>query len=257
MPHIKGTNGLSVESWEKSNGKYHIAFVLRDNRYADLFNRFCLDTINVSRNVDPKDGAAFALIRYKHWLRMFKPCQDHLDNASVEGLIGEMLAIRDVFLGRYGEGLSIDSWTNRMRGKQDFVFEDLWYEIKAVIDGRRSVRISSLEQLDRDDPGHLIVVSLRRTTKESKSKINLNNLSDDLLARLKSLRSKNGLIETLACAGYEDDPFYDDTNFELVRIEEYDVREGFPRLRRSHVMLGVVSGEYDISLDKISEYRVV
>jgi len=257
LPQIKGTNGLSVESWEKSNGGFYIAFVLRDGRYTDLFRRFCEDSIESSKCIGPEDGAMFALSHYKHWMRMFKPCNDHLNDVVIEGLIGEMLALERLFLERYEESSVLDSWTNRIRGKQDFIQGDCWYEVKAIIEGRRSLRITSLEQLDRDDRGRMVVISLRRTTIQSTEKINLNNLSDRILEELHSLKSRNELMETLMCAGYEDDPFYDNVNYELVRIDEYDVREGFPRLRRSQVMPGVVSGEYDISLDTIAEYRVV
>lgn len=255
-PPIRGTRGLSVESWEKSNGEFHIAFVLKDDQYAESFCKFCEDSIESSKNVNPEDGLAFALARYKHWMRMFKPCSEHLDETAIEGLIGEMLALEKLFLRRYGEASAIKSWTNKIQGKQDFVQDDCWYEVKALIDGKRSVRITSLEQLDRDDPGRVVIISLRRTTTESAEKINLNNLSDRIMGTFRSLESRNEFMETLSCTGYEDDTFYDNINYELVKIDEYDVREGFPRLRHSRMMPGILGGEYDISLDTIVEYRV-
>ena len=255
-PPIKGTKGLSIESWEKSNGEFHIAFVLKDEQYVESFCKFCEDSIESSKNVSSEDGVAFVLSHYKHWMRMFKPCSEYLDETAIEGLIGEMLALEKLFIQRYGEASAIKSWTNKIRGKQDFVQNDCWYEVKALIDGKSSLRVNSLEQLDRDDPGRVVVVSLRRTSKESAEKINLKNLSDRIMSALQSLESRNEFMETLFCAGYEDDAFYDNINYELVRIDEYDVREGFPRLRRSQVMSGILSGEYDISLNKIVEYRV-
>ncbi len=34
-PPVVGTKALSVESWEKSNGTFHLAFVLKDENYSE------------------------------------------------------------------------------------------------------------------------------------------------------------------------------------------------------------------------------
>jgi hypothetical protein len=49
---------------------------------------------------------------------------------------------------------------------------------------------------------------------------------------------------------------YDDYSFKLVNITEYEVMEGFPRLRRSEIDKGISGAVYEINLDEIYNFKV-
>ena len=128
---------------------------------------------------------------------------------------------------------------------------------KTVLEGRTSVKISSLEQLDRDDEGRLIVVTMRRSSPLSQNVITLNSIYSEMIDAIVDLDANRQFEETMGYAGYIEDQAYDDICFEVVRVVEYDVGDDFPRLRGSELSsTGIVSGSYDISLDAISEFEV-
>lgn len=255
---LESTDGIAVRKWQGSGGKWHLAFVLDNASYQRMFDSFCDDLIESSRDVPSDKATGFASRRYGHWMRMFRINRQFLGEQTIQGLLGELIALEDVLIGRYGAESSLESWMNRKRGKQDFIQTDRWYEIKTILEGRHELTITSFEQLDRDDDGHIIVVTLRRSNRESAKHITLNSKYREIRGKLDDPRAEKILSDTMAFAGYEEDPYYDDICFEKVRIMEYDVREGFPRIRSSKLHVpGVINGTYDIDLDSLEEYEVM
>ena len=255
---LESTDGIAVRKWKGSGGKWHLAFVLDNGSYQKMFDSFCDDLIESSRDTSPEKATGFAARRYEHWMMMFRVNRQFLNEQTIQGLLGELIALEDVMFGRYGEETSLESWMNRKRGNQDFIQADRWYEIKTILDGRHELKITSFEQLDRDDDGHIIVVTLRRSNRVSTKHITLNSMYHEILGKLAEPRAEKILSDTIAFVGFEEDPYYDDICFEKVRIVEYDVREGFPRIRRSRLHVpGVINGTYDIDLDSLEEYEVM
>ena len=254
---IEPTDGIKIKTWKGNNGKWYLMFVREDQSYNRMFQAFCRDIVESSRDLDPATDVQFAMDRYMHWKKMFKPHRDLLPESAIEGLIGEMCVLKDIMFDRYGSGSSVESWMNSHRGKQDFIQKDRWYEIKTVLEGRSVIRVSSLDQLDRDDNGRLIVVRMRRSNKVSPKSITLNSIVAQISDSIADPDAKTFFDDTLLYAGYQEDPAYDDTCFELIRYQEFEVRDGFPRLRGSELMkTGIVKGSYDIELSAISEFEV-
>lgn len=253
----ESTDGIEVRKWCGSNGSWHLAFVLGDMSYQRMFDSFCDDMIESSRCIRPEKASEFATRRYEHWMRMFRVNKQFLGEQAIEGLLGELIALKDIMFGRYGVESSLDSWMNKKRGKQDFIQVDFWYEIKTTLEGRHGLTITSFEQLDRDDEGHMIVVTLRRSSRQSPKSITLNSVSAEIEQKLDSPSARKMFADTIAFAGYDADPYYDDQCFEVVNLAEYEVREGFPRLRGSKMNIpGVINGTYDIDLGSLTEYEV-
>lgn len=254
---VESTDGIEARKWRGSRGDWHLAFVLGDMYYQKMFDSFCDDMIESSRNLHPGKASVFATRRYEHWMRMFRVNKQFLGEQAIEGLLGELISLRDIMFERYGVESSLESWMNKKRGKQDFVQTDLWYEIKTILEGRHKLTITSFEQLDRDDAGHMIVVTLRRSSRQSLKSITLNSICAEMETVLDSPSSRKIFADTIAFAGYVPDPYYDDQCFELVNMAEYEVKDGFPRLRSSKMHIpGVINGTYDIDLNFLTEYEV-
>ena len=255
---VESTDGVEVRKWRGTSGGWYLAFVLGDKSYQRMFESFCDDLIDSSRNIPSEIAAVFAIRRYEHWMRMFKVNRQFLGEQAVEGLLGEIIVLEDVMFERYGVESSLESWMNKKRGKQDFIQSDRWYEIKSTLEGSNSLRITSFEQLDRDDDGHIILVTLRRSNKESSNAITLNSKYHEIEQMIDNSHSIRIFADIMAYAGYEEDPHYDDICFEKVCVTEYDVRQGFPRLRRSKMNIpGVINGTYDLDLNSLEEYEVM
>ena len=70
----------------------------------------------------------------------------------------------------------MESWMGPLLGHKDFEIDDTWYEVKSVNENAIQVTISSLEQLESDVNGYLVVVRLEDTSSVSGCSINLNEV---------------------------------------------------------------------------------
>ena len=252
----RSSKAVSVRKWRQADGRWAIAFILVDDSYSEQFRYFCEDVVESSRSVPPEKGASFAYGRFLLWMRMFRPAGGKLSEEFIRGLMGEIFAMQRVLIPRYGEITVLKAWMNARRGKQDFVMEDSWYEVKSILEGSAGVTITSFEQLDRDDSGGLVVVQLRKASPESPLGMNINKLIREFIDSLGSAESKDILLDTLEQAGYSYTEEYNCLCFDCLSLTLYVVDSNFPRIRRSQLNEGIVCGSYEISLDSISEWRV-
>jgi hypothetical protein len=252
--NYRSSRGVSVSKAKRSDG-WALLFSLTDNGPEERFLAFVKDVVESSRNICPQDATDFVLGRYAQWKSMFESVRKRLQDWQIQGIIGEILTIRDVLIPRYGEEDALRAWMNALGGKQDFACFDVWYETKAVKEGKSVVRISSLDQLDRDDPGRLVVVTLRDSSTISPLGMTLNSLYSAMVENLSAV-SRELFINIMSDFGYDPKTVYDPC-YELVKIREYEVKEGFPRLRGSELEgKGIVNAEYDISLNAMFDFKV-
>lgn len=257
-PEFIETNGVHVAIINQTNGMYATVFVLNDPLCADTFKVFCEDVIEASRTVDPDEVGDFALERYVNWMYLFKPCSnDKLSDEEIRGLIGELYVMKSKFIPLFGAFSALKSWMNQIKGKQDFIEHDKWYEVKSLLEGNDSIHISSLEQLSRTDRGELVVVNLKKTSPESDTRVTLNTLYADVMQMLPTLALKKQFAEILVSAGFiVNDPYYDNHCFEIIDVIGYGVYGEFPRLTPENLPCsGITRAEYDISLEAIKEYE--
>ncbi len=250
------SRGVAVYSWQQGSGTWVLAFVLADSAFKEMFEAFCKDVVESSRTQNSDRGPAFAYSRFYYWIRMWSPDRAVLPVTSVQGLLGELVVIRDLLIPRYGVDAAIESWMNRKSGKQDFMLSDKWMEVKSILEGDHAVTISSFEQLDRDDVGNLVTVTMRKSSKESPRHMTLNSVSDELEQMILHSSTLDLYMETLDARGYSHQAAYDDICYEFLCGAEYEVRAGFPRIRASMLPEGIMKGEYDLGLDSLTEYEV-
>lgn len=256
FPETGSVRGIRVYALQREDGRYALYFIEEDPDIHPIFVRFCDDVINYTRNVKPEEGPSFAVERFNKWKKAFKNPKTLLSEIEIQGLIGEIIAMRDVLFKRYGQKKTLRAWMNRYHSKQDFMPEDVWYEVKSAIYGSKTVTVTSLEQLDRSDEGHMIVVFLSVTGPDFAGKITISSLVDEMeriIADPEALELFNGTLEEF---GYCWNPEYEKYCYELRKISEYAIGEEFPRLTKSDVKSGITEATYKISLDSIDRFRV-
>lgn len=251
---LKSTKGIEVSKY-KREGSWLQIFDLTDKGHVGNFSIFCKDMIDSTREADPRDGPDIVAAQYQIWKDMFKQVNDPLGKAQIQGLLGEMIFLRDVIIPRYGEDIALRSWVGPFEKKQDFQCPDMWYEVKAVSGGKSTAKITSLDQLDRDDKGRLAVVRMTDTSGTAQLGFTINSLYRSMMEEL-STWSRCLFRAALESAGYRCLEEYDEYCFEFQSITEYEVEEGFPRLRRSKVDKGVTEATYEIYLDIIHKFEV-
>jgi hypothetical protein len=134
---------------------------------------------------------------------------------------------------------------------QDFALPSLRIEAKAIRPGSRTARISSVDQLDVSDAElHLAVVTLANISSGALG-LSPAGLVDQIRARLDDSGGTGAVLDfdsRLAAGGYVAQPAYEQPMFRVDTIRFFGVRDGFPRLRRADLPVGVADASYDIEL---------
>jgi hypothetical protein len=257
IPKSDSVIGIGVHVAKRADGKNELFFVEEDYRIQDLFNQFCRDLIENTKSTDPKNGPNAAIGRYNLWKSAFRLARAPLSEIQIRGLIGEIIAMRDLLFSRYGQEKTLRAWMNARKGKQDFMPGDRWYEVKTASYGAETVTVTSLEQLDRSDDGRMVVVFLSSSGPEFKGSFTIISLVEEMRKSIESPEALEIFNSTLEACGYSWHPDYEKLAYENRGIREYDVTGDFPRMRASELRgRGIVKATYEISLDSMDRFRV-
>lgn len=257
--HLSSSKMIYGKIGQRKDGRWSVSLSLIDDIYRDMFVLFCSDIINSSRSIQSKDnGTRFIIRRYEEWKKMLANSKGGLlSPAEIKGLLGEMFILDTELMGRYGAEEAALSWTGPRLAHQDFVLGDTWYEIKTVSTGKDAVNVSSIEQLDCSNTGHMIVVFADKTSMTNERLLNLNMIYYRLLSKMLSDDAKENFSNMLLKYGYYPRPEYEDADytFDVKDVQHYLVCESFPCLRRNGLPFSVVKAEYNLSLPAIQSYR--
>ena len=253
---VKSSKLIDVNLNRREDHKLALSFDLLDMVYAPLFTLFCKDLIVVCEHVGKDKAISSALVRWKYWKEMFGCRRKQvLDKQTIKGLIGELYELIHRFIPKYGYMNAIKSWMGPLLGHKDFEINKTWYEVKTVNDGALEVTISSLEQLESDLDGNLIVVRVDETSENNEKAVNLNKLVLQLIDFIEDLEILDEFRIKLDNIGYSAIPEYNSYNFIIKGSEVYKVNEAFPRLRRRDLNDAIGSAKYTLTLVGISEFK--
>ena len=252
---MKSTKIIDVKIKRREDKKLALSFDLLDEAYKSMFLIFCKDIIVVCEKSGPEMAISSALMRWKYWKEMFGRRKSHLlDKLEIKGLIGELFELKNFFMERFDETKAISSWMGPMLGHKDFEIDDTWYEVKAVSENATQVMISSLEQLESDIDGHLVIVRLEETSTTAKNAINLNSLVLTIVNMIEDPENLEMFRVKLDNVGYSMDVEYDAYNFLYKSTQRYTVNDEFPRLRRGSLDACIGNVKYSILLNGISAF---
>lgn len=256
---VSSSQMIIAEVRQRDDGKWSVSFSLENNEYKDLFVLFCDDIIASSQRIHDKDrAAAFVITRYESWKTMLANAKsDLLTSEEIKGLLGEMYFLKNVLMKKYSPEESALSWTGPRMAHQDFIIYDTWYEVKTVSSGRENVKISSIEQLDSPQIGHLVVVFADKTSSTNENAVTLNSLYSDLLTNIKDEDVKEEFSNMLLKYGYYPRSEYESVDyvFEVKGIQRYLVSHMFPSLRKNSMPASIARAEYYLSLAAIQKYK--
>ena len=140
-------------------------------------------------------------------------------------------------------------------GHKDFEIDDTWYEIKSVNENALQVKISSLEQLESEKEGHLVVVRLEDTSTVAENSVNINKLVVEIMSLITDVENLNVLQTKLDNIGYSFDEEYELWNFLYKGRQSYYVDDMFPRIRKKDVDNAIGNAQYTIMLDGIERFK--
>lgn len=253
---VKSSKFIDVKLRKREDKRLALTFDLMDNSYKSMFLIFCKDIIVVAEKSGPEMAISGALTRWKYWKEMFgKKKNNILDKSEIKGLIGELIELRDKIMPICSETDAIQSWMGPLLGHKDFEINDTWYEVKSVSENAVQVNISSLEQLESEVDGHLVIVRLEDSSAASALSINLNAVVVSVLNKIEDPENIDLFQTRLDNMGYVADPEYDNYNFIFKGRQCYFVTSEFPRIRRKDISPSIGNAKYTIMLDGIVNFK--
>ena len=253
---LHDTNAIKIQNVMLDNRKA-LAFSYIQSPYNNIFSRLCFDMLESSRN-EQGDGMYLKLVqRYIAWYNMFTGKRsDILTKEQQKGLCGELLFLEQKITERPAVE-ALTAWQGPLDADQDFVFADSWAEIKSVKLSATAVTISSLEQLQLESPGMLIVYKLEDTNSEDQDRFSLHMLVERITRAISNSVDAVLLFnEKLYFAGYDpEEESYQQTFFKIREKFVYSVIDDFPRLTQTNTPVAIVEAKYQIDLAAINEYQ--
>lgn len=254
---IPNSSAIGVYVGIRTDKRYAIIFSLLNDKYIELFSYFCMDMINSSVDCKKEDGAQFLCNRYLLWKKMLEKARNVLltDN-EIKGLIGELFFLKNYLFEKYGVEESIKSWMGPEKTDQDFMYDNTWYEVKTVSPGATTIRISSVEQLDTNRDGNLVVLFLDKTSMMDNDRLNLNKLVSEIKEMLtdESLRIKFDV--SLMSSGYYFNEEYDNKNYHYLSSKMYVINQTFPCLRQKDLNKSIGKINYELITNNIEEWSI-
>lgn len=251
---VTGTSAIDVTQYTKP--EYNtIRFSLKDDDMSGLFYKFCEDIIEQTKDLkNEKDGYKAITTRFFQWKKMFVLSKNtFLTEPEIMGMIGEILFLRGPLAEEIGLSEALKSWSGQELTHKDFSCSDKWYEVKTISRGNTTVRISSLEQLDSDKNGELIVYSLEKMS-PAYNGISLNKLILETRQMFSSADEADTFLAKVAMQGYEYNNYYDEFVFEVSGLMRYKVTDQFPKLTHANVPKEITKANYDLALAEIMSY---
>ena len=253
---ISGTKFMNVRQY--SNGEQQtILFSLLDNELDDQFFYFVDDLIESTRNCQTdSQGYNCTIENYLRWKKMFqnKP-KELLSETQIMGLIAEVLFLKRVLIPKYGTTIAVHSWSGQKLTHKDFSLDDTWYEIKAVSMSKNEVHISSLEQLNSNKPGELVIFKLEKMSSEYDG-IKLNNLILDTADSILETTVREDFLGEVSRQGFALNERYDDYVYRVSDPNHYTVNDDFPKLIPDGTCTEITKAEYWLSIPQLEKYRV-
>lgn len=250
---VIGTNLIEIKQVKTSNyNSILFSFISEEN--ITLFYHFCEDMITETENYQGNEGYKEIINRYNQWKKMFTGSNKVLTENEVLGLLGELLFLKDIAIPTYGSTDGLNSWSGPEPTHKDFSYKNDWYEIKSINTFKNSVSISSLEQLDSELEGHLVVYSFEKMS-PSFAGISLNKIVSEIMRDLSFDTDKDIFLNKLKQVGYSYNEVYDNYVFNLIKKESYLVNDDFPRIKLNDLKKGIIKVQYEVLLSLIEKNK--
>lgn len=239
------------------NGKWQVSIFLKNEKEEDVFIYFLWDLFGSA--IHTKNDEQFNLSlrkRILEWVKLFNKRNHYLSLESIVGLLGELYFLKSKLFPLYGVKESILGWRGPLGEDQDFIFHQKWFEVKTIRFGKEKVNISSIEQLDRNDYGDLIVIEVEKSTDSIENTVNIRSLIEEIVDSIvDDLSLLYEFERRLIILGYKDDEYYSNLIYLVKRTRDYKVIDTFPRIRRVKLDNEILNVNYTLSLSGIEKFR--
>lgn len=238
-------------------GQQRFILTLARHIDSDLFLGLC-ETLIGSLNdvIDPATALAVALAHLRRWKAFLAGRNARLlSPEEVRGLFGELHVLRRLYHDTLPQAVAVDAWLGPDDSHQDFIFGDRAMEVKSLSGRERStVRISSEDQLESTLPELFLLTQRLSDMPDAEQALSLNGIVSLIESELSAAKAIEQFGDKLAGMGYAPLGEYDRPQFVVSGLQGYRVGEGFPRLIRSKLPIGITGVTYEIMVEAIAPF---
>lgn len=256
---IPSSKSLLVSKGLRTDGRWALTFTLMRKDQDSVFETLCADIICYSETAADEAVALRQVAkRYKQWDKLLEHQRKSLmDESSRKGLFGELVFLNQVMDNGKSALPAVQGWVGPDGADQDFAYDGYWHEIKTVGLATDSIAISSLEQLNTEAPGEIVVMRVDKCAPQHANARSLSEEVDLTIERVSSDSDALTLLENkLSKYGYIDLPEYREQKYHYSGRDRFLVDYDFPRLTSVNVPAQVTAAQYSISLAGIVDWKL-
>jgi hypothetical protein len=238
-----------------TEGVFRLAASLEGTAFIGPFDALCSDLIDVAEAEGSAVDALGALARrMATWMASLRR-RGGLTDEAVRGLFGELCCVATV-ADALGWGAAITSWTGPDDGIHDITSNGGAWEVKASAGAGSSVWINGLDQLDDAGLSGLVLAHVAMTADPAGRSLR------DLAQSIRSViveRDPAALAEferKLMAAGFLGSEAAAEMPFRVASTSYYRVTDGFPRILRNEVSVGVAEARYQVRTAALQPYGI-
>lgn len=252
------TRSINIVQGHSSENNYWTCFDLINDDLLSVFCSFGEDLIECILH-EKNEFRALSLLRsrFNTWLALFRKSRTPLSLEKAKGLYGELYFIKYYMIDKYGITNAILSWSGPDGYHKDFAINDTWYEIKTISSGASIVKISSIQQLESEQTGKLVLMRVEEMADTYAVKDScIMDLINSIISQITENYIKDKFLEKLAKLGFD---FCDDLSFkkyQLSKIEKYIVNNDFPIIKESDIKSQAINNiSYELIIKLIQKYQ--
>lgn len=246
--------GLS-EDRSGSEGVFRLIASLEGAAFVGPFEALCADLIDVAEGEVTAAGSLGALgRRMATWMASLRR-RGGLTDEAMRGLFGELCCLTSV-ADELEWRNAITTWTGPDDGIHDITSSGGAWEVKASAGAGSLVWINGLDQLDDAGLSTLVLVHVAMTVDPAGR--SLRDLAQ-LIRSAISAQDPAALAEyerKLLAAGFLGSDIIAETPFRVASTSYYRVVDGFPRILRSDVSVGVAEARYQLRVGALQPFRI-
>lgn len=243
---------------QRRDGKWALIISLTNQDLFGVFQKFIDDLVETISGENVLLAAERRLVqRYYEWRILFEQqSQKHLDFTEIQGLFGELFFIKNFLFDKYGVSKTISAWVGPMGADKDFMFHNIWYEVKTKALNKDTIHVNSKTQLTSAEEGCLVIISCEKSSPEPLRSFNLMELYFDIINIIPDDKSKADFQKKLALIDFVPNDFYTGQNFLFHEITYYKVSNSFPSIPINIIDKAITNIEYDLYIPNLKNCRL-
>lgn len=251
-------HGISVDLRNSDfPGQQRFILTLARHIDSDLFFGMCDTLIDSLRDVaDSATALAVTLAHLRRWKAFLSGRNARLlSPEEIRGLFAELHILRLLYKDTLTQSAAVDAWCGPDNSHQDFIFSNRAIEVKSLSGRERSAfRISSEDQLESLSDELFLLVQRLISQPDTGSGLSLNNMVELIDSELTDADAIEQFSDKLTGMGYVPLGEYDTPRFIASGFQGYRVTDGFPRLIRSELPIGIAKVSYEVLLEAVAPF---